>query len=438
MKKLAFGALLVGLLVACGGDDGPDGKVVLPDGGSNVPMTCNPLTQAGCGTGEKCTWLLDALMPQYVGHVGCAPDGTAAIGDACMYGEPGAAGFDGCVKGAVCGNYRGGAGVCKQICDQQGGTPTCDDAHVCVTYSRLFSSDSTQPAAAGVCDLRCDPLNDNDFDGSADTLTGAGSQRRANICGTDPNVGCYGSPRDTPPGTGWSCTGDINSETAQPIGLRHRVQCVDSNMCSDAGTSYINSCTQGDLPRLRESSFVSEAVCVALCKPATCYSGNCGSNNVNRHGVANDSCRDADRVAATGKEFGLFNGGSNDPDGGEHCAHSWIFEINDQNELIESQTSDTVGFCYNHEVYRWDSDNNGMISETDQSYPNCARLGSGFGSANYTGSDGAIAFGALDFGCVPTDFIPMAANGKVAPEVVKALRRVDLPRVLYHRTMGAR
>ena len=111
MKKLAFGALFVGLLVACGGGD--DNKIKLVDTNTvDTPSVCNPLTQAGCMAGEKCTWLLDALMPQYVGHVGCAPDGTAAQGEACMYGAPGASGYDNCKSGLVCGNYRGGAGTC--------------------------------------------------------------------------------------------------------------------------------------------------------------------------------------------------------------------------------------------------------------------------------------------------------------------------------------
>jgi hypothetical protein len=74
MKKLAFGALLVGLLVACGGGDS-NKKVILVDGSMVDGMTqCNPLTQAGCAANEKCTWLLEALMPQYVGRVACAPE----------------------------------------------------------------------------------------------------------------------------------------------------------------------------------------------------------------------------------------------------------------------------------------------------------------------------------------------------------------------------
>ena len=81
-----------------------------------------------------------------------------------MFGEAGATGYDDCAKGGVCSAFdgTGGPGVCKQICDNAGGAPTCDDSHVCVQYSRLFSTGATTPAAAGVCDLACDPLTDND------------------------------------------------------------------------------------------------------------------------------------------------------------------------------------------------------------------------------------------------------------------------------------
>src|SRR5262245_18843307 len=114
----------------CGGCDEKHGKIIDVMAPDMPPGPCSPLTQAGCMPGEKCTWLLDALMPQYVGHIGCAPDGTANAGDACMYGAPGPSGYDGCKAGTVCGNYRGGTGVCKQICDQQGGQPACDAQHV--------------------------------------------------------------------------------------------------------------------------------------------------------------------------------------------------------------------------------------------------------------------------------------------------------------------
>src|SRR5690348_9439119 len=64
MKKLAFGALIVGLIAACGGSSSNNNKkIILPDGsgsgGPDAPMTCNPLTQTGCAAGQKCTWVTD-------------------------------------------------------------------------------------------------------------------------------------------------------------------------------------------------------------------------------------------------------------------------------------------------------------------------------------------------------------------------------------------
>ena len=369
MKKLAFGALLVGLLVACGGG-GDSKKVVVIDGSTvDMPTVCNPLTQAGCAAGEKCTWLLDALMPQYVGHIGCAPDGTGNSGDSCMYGAPGATGYDACKKGTVCGNYRGGTGICKQICDQQGGMPTCDAQHVCVTYSGLFTTGDTTPAAGGVCDLACDPITDNDFDGSGTTST-----KTTATCGNNAAVGCYGYPSfGTPPATGWSCTNDINSMEAQPTGLRHRVQCVEANNCADPGpTIYVNSCNQGYLPLLRESTTVSTAICTALCKPQNCFTGGtCGANNVNRLGATGQACKGPDRVGAFDVQ--------NDADGGEHCRYIWSFEIDDQGNFLRSPTSDTMGFCFDHGKYQYDSNGDNM---PDMALPNCGNLADGFGSGD--------------------------------------------------------
>src|SRR5438552_18767217 len=67
MKKLAFGALFVGLMVACGGNsNSKSNKTITLDGiGSGTDasvLICNPLTQTGCTTGQKCTWVTDQAM----------------------------------------------------------------------------------------------------------------------------------------------------------------------------------------------------------------------------------------------------------------------------------------------------------------------------------------------------------------------------------------
>ncbi len=433
--------VVVVLVAACGGSDGPskvpdaqngpkdgavdgpaDAKVWLDAKPMDAPIpdakvwmdaptpqdaavVCNPLTQTGCATGEKCTWLVDQVTPTYVGHIGCAPGGTATAGQACMYGAPGPSGYDNCATGLVCGDYRGGTGVCKTICDQFGGNPMCDAQHVCVTYSGLFTTATT--TAAGVCDVRCNPLDDNDFDGSgAMTKTGT-------ACGGSANVGCYGYPSSgTPPATGWSCTTDIHAMTAQPLGLRHRVQCTTTNMCMDPNL-FVNSCNQGYLPLLRESTMSTAVVCVALCKPKNCYAGNCGTNNDDRLGIAPHRCTPTDRL-------GTFD---NSP-GGEHCAFSWLFEVDDFGTLLRSPTSDTVGFCYDHSKYLYDSDGN---QTPDTAYPACAQLQNGFGSGTNP-MNPLTYFGAADFGCVDSTNAGFMFSGK--PHKPRDLG----VRTLYHRT----
>lgn len=418
MKKLAFGALFVGLLAACGGDDGGNGIVVLDSGGADGPMVCNPLTQAGCATGEKCTWLLDALMPQYVGHVGCAPNGTKAAGEACMFGAPGASGYDDCVGGTVCGNYRGGAGTCKTICDQQGGMPMCASTHVCVTYSGLFSTGDTTPAAGGVCDLACNPFDDNDFDGSA-----GGDTKEGTTCGSAASVGCYGYPSyGTPPTTGWSCTNDINFEQSQPTGLRHRVQCTEANNCADPGPQiYVNSCNQGYLPLLYEASGSTTIICVSMCSPDVCHNGNCGgAQNTQRPGKAPHRCSVQDDHVGN---FGAT----------EHCQYLWWREVDDSGNLLTSATSDTMGFCFDMSQYLYDTNGDNQV---DEPLPNCNTLGSGFGS----GSDPTVPatyWGAADLGCVPTTYLPPPANGKtrLPEETMRKRLKTNLPRALYRREM---
>jgi hypothetical protein len=432
MKKLALGALFAGLLVAtgaCGGDDHPH---ITLDAGSGS-TTCDPLKQTGCAANEKCTWLLDALMPQYVGHIGCAPNGTAAVDETCVYGAPGTSGYDNCKAGLVCGNYRGGEDVCKALCDQQGGMPECDGTHVCVIYSSLFSTGDTTPPAAGVCDKACDPFNDNDFDG-AGPLTKTGT-----TCGS--NQGCYGYPSyGTAPKTGWSCTRDINIDQAQPVGLRHRVQCTEDNKCAAAGPKiFTNSCNQGYLPLLRESSTVSTTICVAMCKPVSCYdgsNGNCGTNELNRLGKDDGRCNNQDRISAL--PFNVTGENSYGHPNGEQCEFLWRREIDPMTgDYLPSDTKDTVGFCFDHSQYQYDSNMDNMV---DTLLPPCGALVQGFGS----GSDPTKPleyWGAADLGCVTSDEAGVnMVNGKakLPPGTLEKWRRVDMPRALYHREANIR
>ena len=414
MKKLALGVLLVGLFVACS-DDKKKVMVVQPD----VTMQCNPLLNTGCPAMQKCTWLLDALMPNYVGHIGCAADGTKQLGEACMYGAPGETGYDDCVHGTVCSNFRGTApGICKQVCDQQGGMPACDASHVCVIYSNLFDLGDTTPAAAGVCNTACSPLTDNDFDGMGSDLP----NRTAHVCGSAAE-GCYGSPSyGTPPIAGWSCTRDTSLRFGDAYD--HRKQCIEANGCADPGPKvYQNSCNQGYLPLLIENTGSTTTICVSFCKPKLCFLGNCGIGESQRLGAANDSCNANDRL-------GTLSNSTTSAGHGEHCLFGWRFEIDPSTgKWLKSDSSDTVGYCYDHDKYTYDDDGN--TGTAPVSRPPCVNLPDGFGSGNTPG--------AADLGCVSTSHVTlMQATGKVPPQALENMRKWELPRPLYNRVMNER
>lgn len=81
---------------------------------------CNPLFQVGCNAGEKCTWVLGGDCGD---HLGCRAAGVTARGGACVHDS---AGGDDCARGDVCVD-----GVCRMICDRQGGEPRCGADETC-------------------------------------------------------------------------------------------------------------------------------------------------------------------------------------------------------------------------------------------------------------------------------------------------------------------
>ena len=107
MKKLALGALFVGLLAACGGGGENNARHHCSTATATARRdgACNPLTQTGCGRPRSAPGSSTQTMPQYVGHIGCVPDGTANIGEACTFGTAGAIGYDDCAKGGVCSQF---------------------------------------------------------------------------------------------------------------------------------------------------------------------------------------------------------------------------------------------------------------------------------------------------------------------------------------------
>jgi len=145
--KLACALLFVGFVACDRGDDRGSILPLPPTPDGDCQCSCNPLTQGGCNPNERCTWINDQDDPP-IAHVGCAPDPGAsgiAIGGACTEGPAGPMGYDACAKGSVCAS-----GTCKQICDNGGGPPTCDQSSVCMTHAGLF--EIAGATVAGVCD----------------------------------------------------------------------------------------------------------------------------------------------------------------------------------------------------------------------------------------------------------------------------------------------
>ena len=113
--------------------------------------------------------------------------------------------FDECARGLVCLG-----GECKQICDQQGGTPICDANHSCTRYADFFEVGGT--AVAGVCDPACDPLtqelkvgtNTAACGSAAGGSSGASAPPAPARCGAfTPRVFSCTGPTRTAPSAAW-------------------------------------------------------------------------------------------------------------------------------------------------------------------------------------------------------------------------------------------
>jgi len=393
MKKLALGSILVAVaIMGCSsskkktpivtGDDTTDAGD--DDGGTPIdgiePAACNVLTQTGCNANEKCTWFEDDMSDPPIGHIGCAPNGDKAIGAACTTGAPGATGYDDCVAGAVCQG-----GECEQICDHQGGSPMCAANFGCVRISGLFGpAQSSDPPAAGVCEPSCNPIADNDFDGSG------GEPKTGSACGSDPNVGCYGFAASSGDRTHFICAHPAVTASFDSSQVYHR----EPTNGLPTGNIYLNSCHPGyTLAFGAEMTGGTKTLCYAFCKPGNAYMGNTGTQQPN--GVPGDGCNSIDRKNAFGtKATATVNG--------EHCVYSWWFEEDDQGNIHKSPTSDNVGYCFDHTKYQYDSDGDGT---PDMPYPACGTLP----------LTSTTELAAADLGCVDSTSsgFPTNANGTV-------------------------
>jgi len=356
-------------------DTAPPADTAIP------PPNCNVLTQAGCEAGEKCTWFEDDMSSPPIGHIGCAPQGDKAIGAACTTGAPGATGFDDCVGGSVCVG-----GVCEAICDHQGGTPACAEGFGCVRISGLFGpAMSTEPPAAGVCEPSCDPIADNDFDGS-----GAASTRTGSACGSDVRVGCYGNISDSGDRTHFICAPPAQGTET----LVHR-NVIPANL------QYLNACHPGYTIAFGIDATGSTNVdCYSFCAPGNSYMG---SATHEPNGKPGHQCR----VASSGRT-GNFGAIATETTNGEHCMYSWLFEVTDAGTIRKSPTSDTVGICWDHSKYQIDHDQ--MPSTPTIAIPPCGQLP----------LNPMTGLGAESFGCVDSTLSGATIERRALPFIVPA------------------
>jgi hypothetical protein len=422
--------------------------MLVDSGSGDGNDVCNVLTQTGCASGEKCTWIIDmADSTSSVGHIGCAPDGAAAVGATCTRNAPGATGYDDCAKGGYCfGPDMGGMGHCKAICDQAGGTPTCASGFACTTYDGLFGP-SGMPVAAGVCDPTCDPLTDNNFLGSQ------GNNRTTSACGSAGsaagsgsgfryNYGCYGYPDGRFGVTKWTCTGQLNYSRIHRAACDTTMHAGDLAACAPAANSvYVNGCAAGYEPTFYDHEGSTTVDCMALCAPAICKNDagsgaafpgtpNCATttnSSANIRGLSGPhNCSSGNVQFATFQNTALAvppaGSASTAANNGEQCFYSWLFEFDTSNNFIMSPTSDSVGFCVDHSQFKYDPTGG---SNANTVWPRCDLIGMGSGFGTTASSD------ATSFGCVDTATARAAGdlmfNGKAS------FRRMTELRLPYHR-----
>ena len=337
----------------------------------DASIECNILTQTGCPIGLRCGWVMDG--PQ-TGHVGCVPNGNAAVGEACSYLLP-PQGYDNCMIWSACIH-----GVCEQICDSLGGPPACDAQHGCVLYQGFLDHN------AGMCDRACDPLADNYF----------GKPSRAGAT-CQPLEGCYGMWNPTRPSF-FFCVQSPPFATM----LYHRSTCGQAAGCVDpSGQPYLNGCASGYIPYISDDLTGGNTyVCSAFCKPADCYLGHCGTSNANAIGAAPHRCSGSDAA-------GTFDGSAD----GDQCVYGWYFERDASGSVLRSPYSDTTGLCIDHSHMHLEDPTGTMPSQTP--WPACSTLkltptGTRCDSGDQTGCS-AVTFGCVSTttGGVQTHFAPL-------------------------------
>jgi hypothetical protein len=351
MRNIAIGALMAGLLVACGSKSSshPDGPMIMTTDAAGDAMAagCDPVAQTGCDNGQKCTWVrLQATDATQTGVKACVPDGTVPLNGACQWGAAGAStGYDNCTKGNIClasSRKDKATGTCLGICDQTalaGAAGACPTNYACGGYVNFFYNMNDPATNVGLCDPTCDPLSQTrDYDKAAH----CGGPLDAN---NQPTKACIGLPSSDATPSQFTCgsvldptkTGDVSAYDATLGGV------------------FLNSCAAGYIPLLYDNTADAKAknqmgvICVAYCKPAPTSS----TATTMSGGASPYTC------AAAGT-------------GGTHeCRYWWFLE---SSMTPVSAASNGVGYCFNYKNYTFDGSMLHPPQGTSVPEPSCTTL----------------------------------------------------------------
>ena len=352
MKKLAFVALLVGL-VACTGEKK---KVILVDAAPETGV-CNPIMQTGCNPGQKCNWIYDQVetpaMPDVmrVGHIGCEDIPASPIATDQQCSDPDGSppvGSENCGLGHECVS-----GYCRKICDQQAAATatvgTCDGDHACVQYQSLFISGSA--TVAGVCNVLCDPWTQKAKIGANPDACGSTSQ-------TAPTKGCYGVEK-------FSC-----SRVAPFDAANHKLPNATALTLTDrqppAG-AYSNACAPGYMAVLIAETGVTTGICDGLC--AALESDTTQPDPTRMKGDPLVLAKYPTAAAPAAGEATCNPGKRGSEAGataGSMCKFLWPYRVDRTTGMLAvTDTINTMGVCVGISHYKYDSNNSGAIDAAD-------------------------------------------------------------------------
>jgi hypothetical protein len=204
-----------------GHDAGVDAGIDAGFGG----FACNPLTQLGCGAGERCAWVDSGGG----GDTKCLAQGSAAESAACTRNGDGE---DNCKSGLYCANDK-----CQKICDLTD-RDSCGANRYCVHYAGVFEQGANE-FLAGVCTDGCDPVTQQMLAGGD--------------CGT--NKGCFLQEYKTHAVA--TCASATQTTKTQGVPI--------------TGSVFANSCAAGFTAAVDKDG---NAFCTAFCKPVETWSGS--------------------------------------------------------------------------------------------------------------------------------------------------------------------